>query len=106
MKIELLYFEECPGWQKTLQNLEEVLKELNLKVKVELCNANSKDFNPACFYGSPSIRVNGKDLEGRTGEHFMGCRLYQDDKGKNFPYMPKEQVRKYLQEVLKNEQNC
>lgn len=100
MKIELLYFDGCPGWQQTLKNLEEVLKELTLNVKVELCNANTKSFDPTAFYGSPSIRVDGKDLEGRTGEHLMCCRLYQDNNRKNFPYVPKEQIKKYLRGVL------
>ena len=50
------------------------------------------------FQGSPSIRVNGKDLDGRNEGHSYGCRIYQIG-GKITPTPSKEFIREKLREL-------
>ena len=41
MKIDLLYFDDCPSWQPALANLQTAIKEENLDVSVHLVQVNS-----------------------------------------------------------------
>jgi hypothetical protein len=82
-KIELLYFDGCPSWQKALQALEEVLKSGEITAKISLVQINSPERAQAeHFLGSPSFRVNGVDLwpEERS-QYTLSCRLYQTPHG-------------------------
>ena len=79
MKIELLYFEACPHWLITKEMTEEVLAEKGIDAEIEMVLIESAgDARDRSFIGSPSLRVNGKDVE--PGELPVGfnleCRLY------------------------------
>jgi len=79
-KIEFLYFEGCPSYKKALDNLKAVLAEEKIKAAVELIHVDSpEDAEKFGFYGSPSIRVDGVDLEGKRGEYSYACRIYEID---------------------------
>ena len=41
MKIDLLYFDDCPSWQPALANLQTAIKEENLDVSVHLVQVTS-----------------------------------------------------------------
>lgn len=79
-KIEFLYFENCPSYIATLENLKTVLEEENIDVDLELVNVDSpeKAFEVG-FFGSPSIRIDGVDLEGRNNKPSFSCRIYSID---------------------------
>ena len=77
LKIELLYFTGCPSYKKALANLRDALRETHLKARVKLVNVESEaKAQRVGFQGSPSIRINGKDLEGRDEGYSFSCRLY------------------------------
>jgi len=97
-KIEFLYFEGCPSYNKALENLKTVLVEENIEAAVELIHVDSpEDAEKFEFYGSPSIRVNGVDLEGKRGEHSYSCRIYEID-GLSTGIPTKEFIREKLNE--------
>jgi len=76
-KIEFLYFEGCPSYNVALKNLEEVLAEENFEADIEMINVDSLEKAAQfSFLGSPSIRVNGKDLESKNGGSSYSCRIY------------------------------
>lgn len=76
-KIELLYFESCPLYKQALENLRAVLAMNNIDTEVELINVDSPDKTETLgFYGSPSIRINGVDLEEKDGDYTYACRMY------------------------------
>jgi len=55
-----------------------------------LINVNSpQKAEQVGFQGSPSIRINGQDLEGRNDGSSYSCRLYRID-GKTMPIPTKE----------------
>ena len=80
MKIELLYFDSCPSYKQALANLKEALKEKNLQADLTLIKVESEEkAENVGFQGSPSIRINGKDLEGKDEGFSFSCRLYNTD---------------------------
>ena len=83
MKVELYYFESCPSYLKALENAREALRLEDLPEDVELISVESAaDAQVKRFIGSPTIRVNGVDVEGREAEQKgfgFGCRIYADN---------------------------
>ncbi|HEX7021627.1 MAG TPA: hypothetical protein VF171_02140 [Trueperaceae bacterium] len=84
--VELLYFVGCPSYQKVWRDVADVLAETNLNANVRLVNVDSVALADALhFAGSPSVKVNGQDLEGYEGRGVMACRLYRENGGKGWP---------------------
>jgi len=76
-KIEFLYFEGCPSYKKTLDYLQEIISEEKIDADLELILVGSPEkAQKAGFQGSPSIKVNGIDLEDKNDEYSFNCRLY------------------------------
>ena len=78
--IEILYFPGCPNHEPTVNLAREVLGELGLEAEIrEVAVENSEDAEAQRFVGSPTVRVNGKDIqpeaENRT-EFALSCRMY------------------------------
>lgn len=77
MKVEFLYFDSCPSHKQTLENLKAALRETRTKAELVLIKVDSpEEAESMGFQGSPSIRINGKDLEGRNDGVAFSCRLY------------------------------
>lgn len=90
MKIELLYFDGCPNHETALTNLKEVLSEAGIKDEIEIINIEKpEDAIEHRFLGSPSVRINDKDLEiteDKSTEYSMRCRRYKNgDMMEGFP---------------------
>ena len=95
-KIEFQYFDGCPSHKQALTNLKEVLAELDIEVDFALVNVESPEQAEKLeFYGSPTIKVDGRDLEGRSGEFSYNCRLYDID-GELSGIPTKEYIRERL----------
>ncbi len=80
LRIEVLYLENCPNYPPTLRLVREVAEGLSVNVCVIPVQVrDSADAERRGFLGSPTVRVNGVDIEpaarGRT-RHLWGCRLY------------------------------
>jgi len=78
--IEVLSFKGCPNHEPTLALAREVLSEFGLEVEIrEVEIRDEEDALRSQFFGSPSVRVDGVDIEpgaaDRT-EYAFGCRLY------------------------------
>lgn len=79
--IELLYFDGCPNYVPALNELQEALREVGVNVAVEsVLVSDNEDALAKHFRGSPSISIDGIDLEdGETNGNFaMRCRRYRD----------------------------
>lgn len=80
MKVDFLYFEGCPNHQPAVDRLRRVLAELGMDVGVEEVKvATQADAQRLGFLGSPTIQVDGVDIEpdsrNRT-DYGLSCRLY------------------------------
>lgn len=104
LKIELLYFEDCPHWEYGLENLKSALKDEGMHdvdIQLVLIN-NEEDATKEKYLGSPSFHINGQDLwpEERTS-YQLGCRVYHTEDGLNgYPTveMLREQIRAIISE--------
>ena len=100
VKVEFLYFQSCPGHKQALANLKAALRESAISADLILINVTSpQQAEKVGFQGSPSIRVNGKDLDGRDDGSSYGCRVYQIG-GKLTPTPPKDFIQARIQRIL------
>ena len=80
MKTELFYFDDCPSWQQALENLKRALELEQLPDEVEMIQVTDPaDAQAKRFVGSPTIRIDGTDVEGPDAEthgYAYGCRVY------------------------------
>ncbi len=84
MKIEVLYFPDCPNYVPALALVHEVLAETGIQAQVELVRVETEaDAQRLQFIGSPTVRVNGLDVDFRAAsvakDFGLRCRLYGDD---------------------------
>ncbi|MBN8579226.1 MAG: thioredoxin family protein [Anaerolineae bacterium] len=102
MKIQLLYFDDCPSWETGLRNLQIALQEENLSASIEMVNVvDDDDATRLKFLGSPHFRVDGEDLWHEEREIYsLSCRIYPTPEGiKGFPTvsMLRAQLRNFEQ---------
>lgn len=80
MVVELFYFEACPSWAQALENLQRALQLEKLSDEVDIIQvADPADAQTKRFLGSPTIRIDGIDVEGPDAENRgypYGCRVY------------------------------
>ena len=104
MKIELLVFDGCPNSEPTEKLIRETMSELGGEVKIEVVTVlDNYDAVAKRFLGSPSVRVNGKDLEieeDASTQYSMRCRIYRTDESQS-GIPPKEVLIKAIQTARK-----
>jgi len=80
--IEVLYFAGCPNHAPTVDLAREVMGELGLDAAIREVPVETVEAAEALrFVGSPSVRVNGRDIEPAAREQTefaLSCRLYGD----------------------------
>ncbi len=83
MKIEFLYFEGCPHYEPALQLLEKVMSEEGVYAPVTKTDVVSDSIaQEVRFAGSPSIRINDRDIEAEDMAeqgYDRKCRIYSVD---------------------------
>jgi hypothetical protein len=80
MKIEFYYFKSCPSYKVALDHLKEIINEENIEAHLELIRVDSpEDAQKVGFQGSPSIKINGQDIEGKQNGYSFTCRIYNVD---------------------------
>ena len=100
-KVEFLYFKSCPGHKQALINLKAALRESGIAADLVLINVTTEaQAAQVAFQGSPSIRVNGKDLDGRDEGYAYSCRIYQIE-GNITPVPTKDFIERKLRELAK-----
>lgn len=84
VKVQLLYFDECPNWMDADRRLQEALEVLGRDdVEVErVLVSTSEQAEQWGFHGSPSVLVNGVDPFAEPGAPVgLSCRLYRTGAG-------------------------
>ncbi len=102
MKIEVLYFDGCPNHKPAVERVQQLLREKG--VSAEVLEVNVSDASIAQqvgFLGSPSVRVNGLDVEPETRaarDYGMMCRTYSVD-GRREGLPSREILRQAMREA-------
>ena len=85
MTVELLYFDGCPGYQQFLPRLRQLVAEAGIREEVLIRRVQSPEAAAIeRFLGSPSVRVDGRDVEPSADERDdfgLKCRLYRTPQG-------------------------
>jgi hypothetical protein len=97
-KIEFLFWEECPSHLQALARLKEVLAEEGLDLPIEPIEVVSdEDAARLQFPGSPTIRVNGADVDPASAAQMgtaLTCRVYILEDGRFSPVPSKDMIRR------------
>ena len=83
MRIEVLYTPGCPNYLPAIERIERVLSSELLRAEIRSLVVNSDaEAIELMFLGSPTIRVDGEDVEpDQTIIPGLKCRLYANLSG-------------------------
>lgn len=101
--VEILYTDECPFWKRTAELVEEVNTELSTEATIKKVKiANEQDARKLRFPGSPTVRINGVDIDSEASETkgFIGCRIYRY-KNRVYESPPKEMIKNAFKRMIK-----
>jgi hypothetical protein len=102
VKVELLWWDGCPSYPETLDDLKRVLTEEGVQAEVELVEVESDEQALAeRFPGSPTIRLDGVDaLPAAEAEPFsLTCRVYRLRDGRISATPDPEDLREAVRRV-------
>jgi hypothetical protein len=85
MKIQILYFGGCPNHAPTVALVNQVVAKLQMDVQVEEVEvASPEDAVAKRFLGSPTVLVNGVDIDPQARQRTdcgFSCRIYDGVSG-------------------------
>lgn len=101
MKVEVLYVADCPTHLAAVSLVKDVLASERIVAEIrEILISDERMAADVGFLGSPTIRVNGRDVAGEPGkteDASLCCRLYRGSERIGLP--PREKVRKAVLEA-------
>ena len=99
--MELLWWAGCPSYPQALEELREAMRELGLDPgSVQMREMKSDEQARAeRFFGSPTIRIEGEDLQPPGGGAPIGlaCRVYRLRDGRVSPLPDPADLRAALE---------
>lgn len=105
MKVEILYVPDCPNFSLAMARVREALAAAKIQAEIrEVVVRDNSDALRLEFPGSPTIRVNGRDVEpSASGEQNVGlqCRLYSGTQNPGAP--DRESIVRALREAVREE---
>jgi hypothetical protein len=105
VKIEVLYVLDCPHHPSAVKQLRDVLLAEGVRAEIiEVAVMDVKAAEEFRFRGSPTIRINGRDIAGESHSPLsfaFACRMYPAAKEAGVP--PLEMVQRAVREALLGE---
>lgn len=106
MKVEVFYVPECPHHSSAVKRLRDVLSAEGVQTEineVEVRDARAAELYRFC--GSPTIRINGRDIAGEQ-QHWplsfaLACRMYPGAQQVGVP--PIEMMQRAVREARAGE---
>src|SRR4051794_18091108 len=83
MLIEVLYFDGCPGHSRVLPTVRRLAARVGADVALRRVET-AEDAVASRFLGSPTVRVDGRDVEHGAetrSDYGLKCRLYKTSDG-------------------------
>ncbi|MBD0338222.1 MAG: thioredoxin family protein [Thermoleophilia bacterium] len=84
-EIEILFFDDCPNYRDAIDLVRLLLAESHFDADLKLTLVEEPErARELRFLGSPTIRVNGRDVEPGADEredYVLACRVYQTEHG-------------------------
>ena len=99
MRIDFLFWRECPSHPEARELLGEVLEKRGIEADVvEREVLTDEEAEELAFPGSPTIRVDGRDVDpdGARARPSLTCRIYHLPDGRVSPVPSREQLEEAL----------
>ncbi len=99
MKIDFLYYEDCPSHEQALARLKQVMAEEGVDAPIAIhkmeTEAQARAWN---FVGSPTILIDGQDIDPPPPDApaALTCRVYRWEDGRISPLPSPEMIRRAL----------
>jgi arsenate reductase len=82
VRVDVLVFDGCPHAEAAIHLARAVAERLGPGIAVERVDVDTPEKAAELdFIGSPSINVDGVDIEGKAGRGGLRCRMYDDGSG-------------------------
>jgi uncharacterized protein DUF2703 len=98
--IEYIFDPDCPSHPEAFERLREVMDEEGVREEVRVVAlTDDEQARQMRFLGSPTIRINGTDIEpGTESRHAyaLSCRAYTKADGRISPLPPADLIRDAL----------
>lgn len=104
--MHFLYSEDCPSHEEALQRLRSIIESEAIHADVEIIKVDTEqDAERLKFIGSPTIIVNGRDIDPTTAtpHYALNCRAYRLEDGRVSPLPSHAMIRKALREAKAEE---
>jgi len=102
VKVEVLYVAECPSHPTAVRLVKDILLAEGLSAEVhEVLVRDDRMAGELNISGSPTIRINGRDVSGETQNapsFALSCRSYSGSKQAGLP--PEEMIHRAVIEAL------
>ena len=104
IEIEFLYFDDCPSHERALELLEQAVQDEGVDARIDIrCVETEEEAEAYRFPGSPTIRVNGVDIDqDATPPVGLSCRAYRLENGRISPLPPKEKIVSAIRQAARS----
>jgi hypothetical protein len=95
LKVEFLFWEQCPSHAEALALLREVLRDRGVADPIDVREVRThEEAVELRFPGSPTIRVDGRDVDaaGADWPPGLSCRVYRLPDGRPSPVPSRQQL--------------
>jgi hypothetical protein len=103
-RVELLWWEGCPSTDEAFAMLREEMAAVGLDPEaIDMREVSTDaDAQREAFIGSPTIRVDGRDVQPLPDEPIgLSCRVYRTGDGRISPLPDRAEVRQTLSDAMK-----
>lgn len=98
MRVELLYWDGDPDYMRARQNLVEVLTEDAFETTIQMVAVSSADDAELLgFPGSPTIRIDGRDIDETDAPPGLRLRRYATEDGEMSSVPDKPRIRRAVE---------
>jgi hypothetical protein len=99
VRIDFLFWRECPSHPEARELLSAVLEERGVEADVVEREVHTREeAEELAFPGSPTIRVDGRDVDpdGAGARPLLTCRIYHLPDGRVSPVPSREQLEEAI----------
>lgn len=104
MRVDFLYFEDCPSHEQTLDRLRKVLKEENVEAGISVTEVTTEEQAlDVEFPGSPTIRIEDRDIDPvlEQPNYALTCRTYHLEDGRISPLPSEAMIRRAVESAAR-----
>ncbi len=101
MRIELLYYPECPSHERALELLREALRAEGVDAPIEIIRIDTQaQAEQHRFIGSPTIRIDGIEVDPHPELPYrLTCRTFVHEDGRLSPLPSLTMLRQAIRQA-------